>query len=205
MVQPPFNAEAFIKIVAIPYNMTQEELKTTSRITTGLMSSNKQDWGTPKEFITWIEENFSMKIDLDVCAHSENNKCDAYFTIEDNAFDQDWYCVNGWMNPPYNNIVGFLEKCIEEVFVMNNAENMWVLIPARTDTKWFHDLVVPWAEHIYFIKGRIHHKTAGNEKQGSSPFPSMLIHFTCAEELDGAWRYQMKTLRVPKDARGFSK
>ena len=170
------------------------------------MSSNKQDWGTPQEFIDWIEENFNMTLDLDVCAHSGNNKCERYFTLEDNALEQEWVCENGWMNPPFGSeLPVFLRKCLDEVFTMNNAENMWVLIPARTDTKWFHELVVPWAEHIYFIKGRFNFDFSRANKKANAPFPSMLIHFTCAEEIRSSWVNQMQTLEVGTIARGFSK
>lgn len=43
------------------------------------------------------------------------------------------------------------------------------LVPARTDTKWFHDWVLNRAE-IRFIRGRLHF----NGSKNSAPFPSML-------------------------------
>ena len=93
-----------------------------------LMSSDKQDWGTPPLFIEWIEkELIKGPIDLDVCAHEDNNKCDRYFTIEDDALSQTWYCENAWMNPPFGrDLPKFIDKAIEEI-EEGNARNVWIL------------------------------------------------------------------------------
>lgn len=47
-----------------------------------------------------------------------------------------------------------------------------MLLPARTDTKWFHEYIYKKAE-IIFIKGRLRF---GNSKN-SAPFPSMIVIF----------------------------
>lgn len=47
-----------------------------------------------------------------------------------------------------------------------------MLLPARTDTKWFHEYICGKAE-IRFIEGRL--KFGGAEN--SAPFPSMIIVF----------------------------
>jgi hypothetical protein len=74
-----------------------------------------------------------------------------------------------FINPPYSNIRGFLQKGLEEL-KRGNVELLVYLIPARTDTKWFHEFVYGKAE-IRFIKGRL---KFGNSKN-SAPFPSMLV------------------------------
>lgn len=51
-----------------------------------------------------------------------------------------------------------------------------MLIPARTDTRWFHDYIYGKAE-IRFIKGRL---KFGNAKQ-SAPFPSMIVIFRASQ------------------------
>lgn len=48
-----------------------------------------------------------------------------------------------------------------------------MLLPARTDTAWFHDYVYGKAE-IRFIRGRI--KFGGSKN--AAPFPSMVAIFT---------------------------
>ena len=48
-----------------------------------------------------------------------------------------------------------------------------MLIPARTDTKYFHNYIYKIAE-IRFIKGRISFELEG-KKIGEAPFPSMIV------------------------------
>lgn len=171
---------------------------------TPLMSSDKQDWGTPPEFIEWIENEFNMKLDLDVCAHEGNHKIDRFFTIEDDALSQEWNSENAWMNPPFGReLPKFIEKAIEEVFVFNNCKTIWILVPARTCTKWFHDLVVRNASRIYFIRGRLNFDFERAVKRANAPFPSMLVQMTCYEDISEEWGPLMSTLNVPKKARGF--
>ena len=45
------------------------------------------------------------------------------------------------------------------------------LLPARTDTAWWHDFVMKAAE-IRFIRGRVHFND-----QGPAPFPSCVVVF----------------------------
>ena len=56
----------------------------------------------------------------------------------------------------------------------NNRNNNYIvmLLPARTDTKWFHDYILGKAE-VRFIKGRLKFGGAKN----SAPFPSMVVVF----------------------------
>lgn len=73
-------------------------------------------------------------------------------------------------NPPYSQIAKWVEKCYEE----GHKENTLValLIPSRTDTRYFHDYIYNRAE-IRFIKGRLKFGDGKN----SAPFPSMLVIF----------------------------
>lgn len=47
-----------------------------------------------------------------------------------------------------------------------------MLLPARTDTKWFHEYIYNKAE-IRFLKGRLKFGNSIN----SAPFPSMIVIF----------------------------
>lgn len=131
-----------------------------------LMFSSKTDlWATPKEYFEKVNNEFFLN--LDVCANKENAKCERFFTEEDNGLSQEW---NGrvWMNPPYGRTIG---KWVEKAFInRNNCDVIVCLLPARTDTKWFHDYIYGVAE-VRFIKGRLKFGDAKN----SAPFPSMLI------------------------------
>ena len=107
-----------------------------------LMSVN-QTWGTPRKFLIFLKENFLWIPDLDAAASPSNAKADNYFTEDQDALKQTWF-GNVWLNPPFGKVMlpQFLDKCTEQI-KCGNADSIFVLIPARTDTKWFHEKVVP--------------------------------------------------------------
>lgn len=78
-----------------------------------------------------------------------------------------------FVNPPYSNIRGFLDKAINELYHARNSELIVFLVPSRTDTKWWHEIVLEFAFEIRFIKGRLKFGDAKN----SAPFPSCIIIF----------------------------
>lgn len=134
-------------------------------INKGLFSSKKPDWETPHEFFKKVDEEFGF--DIDVCSDGRNNKVENYFTPSDDALTKDWHGTC-WMNPPYGReIKRWVEKAYKES--VKNGSTIVCLLPARTDTRWFHDWVYGKAE-IRFIKGRLKFVGAAN----SAPFPSML-------------------------------
>lgn len=51
-----------------------------------------------------------------------------------------------------------------------------MLIPARTDTKMFHDFILGKAE-IRFIRGRLNFEVDGEKSKDPAPFPSMIVVF----------------------------
>ena len=138
-------------------------------ITTGLFTSNTDLWATPQYFFDKLNQRFNF--DLDVCALPENAKCDKYFTPEIDGLKQDW---NGtcFMNPPYGREIG---KWVEKAYNEAQRGNVIVaLLPARTDTKWFHDhIYMMYGVEFELLKGRL---KFGNSKN-SAPFPSMVVVF----------------------------
>jgi hypothetical protein len=83
-----------------------------------------------------------------------------------------WAGQRVFCNPPYGpGIRPFLERAVE-------AELAVFLIPARTDTRWFHDIVLPHAKEIRFVRGRL--KFGGSKN--SAPFPSMIVIFQGVRE-----------------------
>ena len=137
---------------------------------TTLMFSSKTDmWATPQDFFDKLNEEFNFT--LDPCATSENAKCTKYFTEEVDGLAEDWIGETVFCNPPYSNIKEWVKKCYYE----GNKDNTTVilLIPARTDTKYFHEYIYHKAKEIRFIKGRL---KFGNSKN-SAPFPSMIVIF----------------------------
>ena len=132
-----------------------------------LFSSKSVVWETPQDLFDKLNEEFHF--DLDVCALPENAKCEKYYTPEDDGLSQPWNGVC-WCNPPYGRTIGkWIQKAYE---TFAGGGTVVMLLPARTDTKWFHEYIYNKAE-IRFIKGRL---KFGNSKN-AAPFPSMIVVF----------------------------
>lgn len=134
-------------------------------INKGLFTSLTDNWETPQYLFDELDREFHFT--LDPCSNDENAKCKKHFTIEDNGLLQDWNNDIVFMNPPYGREIG---KWVEKAYKSNTT--VVCLLPARTDTKWFHDYIYNKSE-IRFIKGRL---KFGNSKN-SAPFPSMIVIF----------------------------
>ena len=135
-----------------------------------LMFSSKTDlWSTPNDFFDKLNDEFHFT--LDPCSTHENAKCYKHFTEEENGLLQDWGNEVVFCNPPYGRQIKYwVKKAYEESQKDNTTVVM--LIPARTDTIYFHEYIYHKAE-IRFIKGRL---KFGNAKN-SAPFPSMVVIF----------------------------
>lgn len=142
-------------------------------IQNGMMTSSTDLWATPQEFFD--ELNATWHFNLDCCALPENAKCEMYYTPEQDGLKQDW---NGtvWMNPPYGREIGkWVKKAYSEA---QNGCIVVALLPARTDTKWFHDWIYEMnGVEFYFVKGRL--KFSGCKSP--APFPSMVVVFKKAQ------------------------
>jgi site-specific DNA-methyltransferase (adenine-specific) len=129
--------------------------------------SSKTDlWATPQD--TFDELNHEYHFTLDPCATKDNAKCAKYFTKEDHGLIQSWDNESVFMNPPYGREIKHWIKKASEA----RGGVVVCLLPARTDTRWFHDYIYGKAE-IRFIKGRL--KFGGHAN--SAPFPSMIVVF----------------------------
>lgn len=136
-------------------------------INQSIYSSKKMDWGTPKPLFDQLDSEFHFT--LDPCASDENHKCEKYFTESQNGLLQDWGKERVFCNPPYGRSIGkWVKKCSD------HADLAVMLIPARTDTKWFHEYIYhnPRVQ-IRFLPGRVRFEGASN----SAPFPSMVVVF----------------------------
>lgn len=141
-------------------------------ITTGLMSSNSNEWATPQGFYDELHKEFNFN--LDPCSTHDNKKCDTYYTKAENGLLQDWGGYRVFVNPPYGrDIKDWVKKSYEESLKPNTQVVM--LIPARTDTTYFHDYIYGKAE-LRFIRGRLKFVKDGIEGE-SAPFPSMVVIF----------------------------
>lgn len=136
-----------------------------------LMFSSKTDmWETPQKLFDELDNIYHFT--LDVCATKENTKTAKYFNKEIDGLTQEWL-GSCWMNPPYGREIGKWILKAKESAQLNKA-TVVCLLPARTDTKWFHDIILPYATQITFVKGRL--KFGGHKN--AAPFPSMIVIFS---------------------------
>lgn len=136
-----------------------------------MFSSNTEMWETPQELFDKLNDHYHFT--LDVCAIPENTKCSNYFTPTEDGLTCSWGGYNCWCNPPYGREIG---KWVKKAATSNTLVVM--LLPSRTDTKWFHEWVLHKAD-IYFIKGRLKFGNSSN----SAPFPSLIAVFDPSKEI----------------------
>lgn len=128
-------------------------------------SSKTSEWGTPQGFYDELDKEFGFT--LDPCATEANTKCARFYTKVDDGLSRSWEGERVFMNPPYGREIGkWVKKASEE------GELAVCLLPARTDTRWFHDYILGKAE-IRFLRGRLRFSGSLN----SAPFPSMVVIF----------------------------
>lgn len=134
------------------------------------MFSSKTDlWSTPQDLFDELDNEFHFT--LDVCADEHNHKCGNYYTKEQDGLSQAWIGTV-WCNPPYGRGIGQWVR--RALFASVAGNTVVMLLPARTDTKWFHDYIYKRDNvEIRFIKGRL--KFGGSKN--SAPFPSMIVIF----------------------------
>ena len=127
-------------------------------ISAALRSHKSIHWATPKTL--YDELNAEFAFDYDPCPlHSETEGVLPLFAS--------WIGKRVFCNPPYGpEIADWLNHWRE-------TELAVFLLPARTDTKWFHEIVLPDATEVRFLKGRL----CFNDGGGSAPFPSMIVVF----------------------------
>lgn len=133
-----------------------------------MFSSKSDEWETPQEFFDELDREF--KFEVDVCALPENAKCARYYTPEQDGLSQPW-AGKCWCNPPYGRkIADWVKKAADSV--KDGCPLVVMLLPARTDTKWFHRYIYGKAE-IRFVEGRL--KFSNSEH--AAPFPSVVAIF----------------------------
>jgi site-specific DNA-methyltransferase (adenine-specific) len=149
-----------------------------------MFSKASDEWSTPQEFYDALHAEFHFLIDA--AATSDNRKCRMYFGADHavlgcrDALAVDWDVASScphWCNPPYSKCREFVAKAAKE---RRRGVLTVMLVPARTDTRWFHDYVWDRERHrakhgieLRFIKGRL--KFGG--AIAGAPFPSMVVVF----------------------------
>lgn len=140
-------------------------------------SSKTDQWATPIDLFEKLNAVFHFE--TDVCADAKNAKCAKFYTEDMDGLSQVWGgCC--WMNPPYGRQIGdWLKKAY--LSSKENGATVVCLIPARTDTRYWHDYCIKG--EMFFLKGRL---KFGDATSGA-PFPSAIVVFrpTIADVLDG--------------------
>lgn len=136
-----------------------------------MMSSIRSDWATPRQLFEMLDREFHFT--LDVCATAETAVCGECFTT--GALERHWVPVKDgavWCNPPYGRKIGdWVEKAYRE---SRGYGTIVMLLPARTDTSWYHDYCLKG--EIRFLRGRLSFDDKPH-RQGRCPFPSMIVIF----------------------------
>jgi len=134
----------------------------------GLRSSATPEWPTPAALFRALDYEFHF--DLDPCATHDNHKCSRYFTKDDDGLLREW-TGRVFCNPPYGRRIGeWVSKA--RISAETTADLVVCLLPARTDTAWFHEDILGVAE-IRFLRGRQYF----GDGKGRAPFPSMVVIF----------------------------
>jgi len=135
-------------------------------ITSGLFTSQTDEWETPQWLFDKLNKEFNFSVD--VCADQENAKCNKYFDKTTDGLTQEWTGIC-WMNPPYGRQIGkWIKKAYESSL---RGATVVCLLPARTDTSWWHDYCMKG--EIRFLRGRLKF----GDSKNSAPFPSAIVIF----------------------------
>ena len=130
-------------------------------------SSKTCEWATPRWLFDALNAEFGFE--LDPCATQGNAKCKRFFTKAEDGLKQDWGAVTVFMNPPYGRpIRRWMAKAFESA---RNGATVVCLVPARTDTEWWHRYVMKG--EIRLFKGRITFEGGAH----GAPFPSAVVVF----------------------------
>ena len=126
----------------------------------GVMWSKKDQYAqTPKEVLMPLIEEWGIL----------NDVCPAEPQRDNLAEQAEWEKVS-YCNPPYSAMDAWVNKIIQQ---WRKEKTIVLLCPARTNTNWWHDYIIPFASEIRFVRQGI--KFKGYKKK--SPFPTALVIF----------------------------
>jgi len=132
-----------------------------------ILRSTSEEWETPLELFQALDGEFHFETDLAALPH--NARCSHFYTPATDALQQEWQGIC-WLNPPYGSqLYRWMQKAWKSA---QQGATVVCLVPARTDTRWWHDFVLPFAE-VRYLRGRLKFSGASN----SATFPSALVIF----------------------------
>lgn len=155
-------------------------------------SSRTDEWATPASLFDELDQEFGFT--LDVCALPHNAKCERYFSPADDGLTQAWEGTC-WMNLPYGRSIGrWVRKAFES---SREGATVVCLIPARTDTAWWHEYVTK-ADEVRFVRGRLRF----GEAASAAPFPSAIVIFRGKPDTNTRWARGVFFRRAPRQEGG---
>ena len=135
-----------------------------------MYTSSSVEWYTPRHITDKVLQVFGT-IDLDPCSNpgEPNIPAKNHFRKEDDGLKQEWFGKT-YVNPPYGRSIRGWTTKLDNEYHGGNIDEAILLVPARTDTKWFNDI----ADHaVCLVRGRVHFSNCSN----SAPFPSAVFYF----------------------------
>lgn len=157
-------------------------------INSGLYSSQVSNWATPQWLFNELDSHYHFT--LDPCAEDWNHKCNKWYSEEQDGLKQEWSGERVFMNPPYGREIGkWVEKAIKDI-----TEPSILLLPCRTDTKWFRSIFLH-ATYIGFVEGRLRFERWCNLAPTPSPFPSCLVVLKYYDQLEPEWVNWVEVIR----------
>jgi len=175
-------------------------------------SSGKDDWGTPQPLFDYFNERYNFI--LDAAASPHNKKCEAAICLEDgrDALKTNWLDIatmkgivppnsyfNVWCNPPYSKCHEFIQHAAVLTGLATVREQFIVmLVPARTDTLWWHGIIMKCAWMVELLQGRLCFEGA----KAGAPFPSAILIFKAGWCNPPA---VIRSLSLSPEVRGFKK
>lgn len=136
-------------------------------------SSASPEWYTPQHILE-ASKAVLYEIDCDPCSNSKkspNVPARVHYTKEDDGLSKVWY-GSVFLNPPYGNEISDWVERLVCLYEQGDVTDAIALLPARTDTQWFH-LLCSQRPVLCFVKGRL--KFSAHEN--SAPFPSVVAYF----------------------------
>ena len=159
------------------------------------------DQFTPVEFIVRIVEVFGP-IDLDPAWHpaSPVSAATAYSIAEGrDGLVEPWLAEMVWLNPPFSQLLRWLRKADQE-WAAGRAKTIVCLVPARTDSAYFHDRLAAIAD-IYLLRRRLRFVQLDGRPGNQSPFALMVLLFGATECQRRALEQRIAGLWVQRSSR----
>lgn len=141
-------------------------------------TGGRDDWESPNDFYQMLNRIYLFT--LDPAASKQNAKCAKYYTVDDDGLSKDWQGESVYINPPYSQNKKWVSKALFEA--SKPETTVVVLIPARTDTVFWHDYIMK-ATKVHFVRGRLTFELNGKpilDAKGRpmpAPFPSAVAVF----------------------------